>query len=161
MCSNALAAEIKLLHNPFDSKSLPQPGQLMTLQFLLPETKDLSYKVRALVVLDGEALDMTLDGVLDEKDRTIYKTEIRAPLVDLSYQFFIQSNGGKVTTTKKYKVARDCLPDTDIIDVEMPADLSAVESARFMVKRTRELERDIQSYNRSIEILKAIQENTR
>ena len=157
--TNASCEEAVVLnHTPLNGDALPNPGQKVLLSFLLPKVKDLSLKVRALVVIDGQAMDLTMNGSLDELDRTGFKTEIRAPLHDLSYQFFISGLEKKGFRSKVYNVKRSCVPETTLVNPTLPSDISTVESARQMVETTKLLERDIEAYSSSVEIIKSLME---
>ncbi len=155
---NAFAAEMPLVHKPILAEALPLPGQTMKLMFLLPMTKDLGLKARASVVIDGEAMDITMEGSLDELDRTFFEAEIRAPLTELSYKFYVSGSGDRVVTTDRYQILRSCLPSTQLTTVDVSEDLPKVERARLMVELSKGLEQDIQAYQGSVDILKELQE---
>ena len=137
---------------------LPAPGQPMQIEFLLPKTKDLSLKARAWIVIDGKGMDLTLSGSLNDRDQTVFRADIRAPLTELIYQIFISGRADQATTSMKYIVTRPCLPNTILTDITASDDLSEADEARMYAVKTKSLEKDIEAYSNVVEILNELKE---
>lgn len=157
----ASAAELTFAHKPLAPNLLPPPGRPLTLEILIPKVKDLSLKVRAEVILDDQLIDVTLDGTLDEKDRTFYRTTIRAPLSDLAYKFHISGAEDKRITSEQYRIVRPCTYDQKMSDISVSHDLAPVQLSRELLRVSKGLEKDISDYGEVVEVIKAIEEETR
>jgi len=156
--SNAFAKEIPFFHKPVAPEAMPAPGRNLTLLLLLPKTKDLSIKVRAHVIIDGEALDVTLSGSLDEQDRTFFKADLRAPISELAYTFYISAPDDKIIKSDEYRILRPCIPNQKLTEVSLAKDLTPIEQAHEFVNKTKSLEYDIDSYSQALDVLKSLEE---
>ncbi len=161
LTTGAFATELSFLHKPVAPALLPPPGRPLTLELLIPKIKDLSLKVRAEVIIDNQVLDVTLDGTLDENDRTFYRTTIRAPISDLAYRFHISGAEDKNISSEEYRIVRPCTYDQKLTDTTIAPDLAPVQLARELVRVTKGLEKDISDFSEVVEVLKAIEEETR
>lgn len=150
--------KIKIIHKQLKAYQLPAPGEKLSLSLLFPTIKDLSMTVRAFTVIDGKFLEVPMQGTLDERDRTLFSTTIRSPLAELTYQFFVTDPMGKTISTKKYNVRRECRPNTELTDLKIDESLTPTERTKVLIQKTKELEKDVNTYQNTLEIVKELEE---
>lgn len=157
----SVAAEDKkltMVHRQMLPALLPDAGRPTTLEVLLPNNKDLSVKVTAEVILDGVLINIPMEGGIGEKDRTIYKTVLKAPIKDLAYRFHAQASAESHSTTEQFRVERMCEYQASNVDVTIPKDKEVIELARSLSELSRELEKENESYSEVLTSLKRLQE---
>jgi hypothetical protein len=150
--------KLVMMHRQILPVLLPDAGRPTTLEVLLPNNKDLSIKVTAEVILDGVLLNIPMDGRIGEKDRTVYKTVLKAPIKDLVYRFHAQGTADSYSTTEQFKIERICEYQNSNVDANIPEDKSGIELARSLSEISRELERENESYSDVLASLKRLQE---
>jgi hypothetical protein len=146
-----------LSHTPPYGTDLPFPGKLMSLEAKLLNTKQTNRKLRVLIVRDGRLLDLSTDGaLLNERDIPTYKFTIYSPLAEISYQFILYNPDGTVTTSRRYSVRRDCLPNVELTGVKPDSELSADEKIAALAHQSRGLDRDLEAYERALGLLEEL-----
>ncbi|RMD86603.1 MAG: hypothetical protein D6808_02955 [Candidatus Dadabacteria bacterium] len=156
--STGFCSNLVMKHRPIKGYQMPSPGTKMKLKVLFPKIRRIDLPVKALIVMDGKALFLPLSGTLDERDRSVYWVEIRAPLADLSYRFVVYPDDGEPVYSKKYVVRRPCLPDTRLASTEISEDANVVERSEELTRVTQRLRADIEIYSNVIDQLKEIKE---
>jgi hypothetical protein len=159
---SAVAAEkrpapkaVEIVHIAPTPKQLPAPGELMSLNVSLKNTKDSERKLRAFVVRDGQMLDLTIpSGQYNQQEEPYYEVPLYAPEGELLYLFMLYNPDGSITRSDRYYVRRSCLPDTTLalgkIDKTLKPDAQLVE----LVAQAERLKRDIKSYETVLLLLK-------
>lgn len=101
----------KLTHSGLRPTDFPAPGLALKLIVHSYDTLDLKLKVRAVIVRDGELIDIFLPPArVGNNEKPEYTALIAAPETSLSYQFFRYNKDGSVTKTEQFQVSRDCRP---------------------------------------------------
>ena len=81
---------IQIYHKPLTEKTLPAPGQSMTIAAELFGTKEISLPLRLVAVRDGRLLPAPLtNSYRNAADRPVYEFEMPAPMAEISYQFVL------------------------------------------------------------------------
>lgn len=153
--------QVSLLHNPAKPNELPFPGASLSLSVALVNTKDSQLILRGYLVRDGRLLETTLSDVSqDQNERLVFSTNIPAPLGELSYYFVLLGPKGVVTTSKKYSIRRECLPDISPIDISLPEDIEMKEKLVELQKNASGLQDEVQNYENVKKILEELKSLT-
>ena len=136
---------LALSSTPINAEQLGEPGRPLSLYLTLRGSKRLDFKARLFAVIDGKVSDVPASTAFqNDRDDAVYQFDIFTPAIDLSYQFFVYSADGQVSSTERFAVTRNCIPG--IVSPKLEKD-------RTLVERATELEEQSKSYDYAIQAL--------
>lgn len=155
--SAAAPDKLAFAHKPILAELMPEPGRATNLEVYLPNNRDLGVKLRAEVLLDGVLLDIPMEGNIGDRDKTVYKVAIKAPMHELSYRFHAV-DGEKGASSEIFRVARACSPDHTPTDASISEEAKGVALAKELSIKARKLEQENINYNEVLATLKKIEQ---
>lgn len=147
--------KLAFTHRPITAELLPEPGRATTLEVYLPNNRDLGVKVRAEVIIDGVLIDLPMEGNIGERDRTIYKAVIKAPMLELGYRFHA-IDGDKGSSSEMFNISRSCVPDHTPTNATVSDDAKGLALAKELSLKARQLEQENINYNEVLSSLKKL-----
>lgn len=147
--------KLAFAHKPVAADLLPEPGRVTTLEVYLPNNRDLGVKLRAEVLIDGVLIDVPMEGNIGDRDRTVYKVTVKAPMQELSYRFHAVDED-KGASSEMFRVSRPCLPDHTPTDTAISEDAKGIALAKELSIKARQLEQENINYNEVLASLKKI-----
>lgn len=158
---SALTIKLQYSHTQPNVDTLPTPGLPLTLT--VQTNKDvlpLGMKVRAIITRDGVLTEVQdQEPRIDALEKVFFDIDIPSPLAELTYQFVFTDKTGNAVTTRRYKLARKCIPAV-IGSVAVPDDKGQItkDDARVLKETADHLDEEIQLYEKASQMLTAIQE---
>lgn len=153
-------ARVKFRHLPVNGDELPFPGQPYKLRVELEGTKNFARPLRAVASIDGRLLDLRAEpGVMNEYDRVTYVVPVHSPLVELSYQFFLSDEDGRVISSEQYRSHRSCVPETTPVKLGIPPEVSSRDKLELLSHQAKRLERESSTYSRILKLLEELKPN--
>jgi len=148
-----------ITHQLPSATTLPAPLHPLELEVTLRRTRDIGLKLRAFVVRDGKVMDTApVSSYLSDHGEAVYKFSLSAPVTELSYQFFLAREDGTFETSERYAIRRNCRPNVSTIKLTDNENITGQEKLLALLQQTRGLERDIQNYDRTSQLLQDIKE---
>lgn len=153
------AQQKKLVINTtaIDSNKLPFPGQTITLEAEVSNTRDFRLPVRLLAVRDGKFYEIAApSGLLAASDHPQYKVEIPAPVAELVYQFVLMSPDGSVASSQRVSLRRKCIPNILPAFGELPDDVDGSERFNLLLTDNKRMELEIDNLERAAKLVDVI-----
>jgi uncharacterized protein YegP (UPF0339 family) len=144
-------------HTPNVLDIATPPGAGLTLKVNLLGTTSFDYKLRALVVRDGNFFDVVAEpGTLNSNETPEYTIALPAPLFSMSYFFnFYNGNGELIAQSDNYSVARSCLPQLSLPPKNESEEDNTVRLINLSIK-SRVIERHILAFQTASMLLSSI-----
>ena len=154
--------KIQYTHIQPNVDALPNPGLPLNLTIQMNrDVLSVGMKVRAIVSRDGVMTEIQdQEPRVDAMEKIYYDMEVPSPMAELSYQFVFSDKRGNAVTTRRYTLARKCLPSVTG-SVVVPSGQTSVskDDARQLKEFTDRLDEEIQIYERASSLLAQIQES--
>jgi hypothetical protein len=155
--AEAKRTQLQLHHQPPPAKSIPFPGQELTLEVTVLNSKKIDNRLRVLAVHDGKLVDFSLtEGSADLQDRAHYSVKLPAPISELNYQFVLYGANDTVSVSPRYSLRRPCEPDLRSTVIEREPNDNSSEQIR-LAKIARSLEREIKAYEFAVRVLEELE----
>lgn len=139
-----------LLHSAPKPSELPAPGYPVDLVVTLKNTKSTEYRLRALIVRDGELMDTSIsEARYNSAEEPYYKLTLKAPLGELVYQFILVNQVGNLSVSERYSVRRACIPSVTAAPEGIDPALRGAQRISALESLSKGLERDIIRYQGS------------
>jgi hypothetical protein len=149
--------QIRVLHRPLDSKSLPPMGTPMRLEVELVNTFDITSTVRLIGAKDGRFIDIAFPrGALNAVDRPTFQIEIPSPIAAMTYQFVVHQRNGALSSSEKFIIKRDCIQNFKVAIPEEAPNADFRREVSSLVSQAKTLERDTASLEASLKLVEDI-----
>jgi hypothetical protein len=153
---------IKILHRPAKSESIPAIGNPMNINVELLNTTDVDANVRLIGSKDGRFIDITFPhGALNDFDRPVFELEIPSPVAAMSYQFVVKTQGSKgFTTSDRYILRRSCMQNFKVEVPDNEPNSAFRTEVSTMISQANLLERDTASLEASLKLIEELKSIT-
>ena len=133
-----------------DPTKLPFPGQTLTLNAEVNNTRDFRLPIRLLAMRDGKFYEIAvLSGLLGANDKPQYKVEIPAPIAEIAYQFVLISPDGSAITSQRVSVRRSCIPNILPALGELPDEMDGSERFNVLLVNNKRMEQEISNLEKA------------
>lgn len=156
--ASAQSSSFTINHTPPSVEDLPSPGAELILSPTVKGTKDLKLRMQAYVVIDGRVLEQPLKMRLDDATNIVFDLTTRAPVGEISYQFFLIDGQNTIAQSQRYSIRRSCIPSITSGLTQINSDLSPEDKVKATVKNVGSLKQDIENYKRALVALNKIQD---
>lgn len=144
---------LQLLHKPLTEKTLPAPGQPLTLAVEVTGTREISLPMRIVAVRDGRLLPVPLSSSYrNASERPVYEFELASPLAELTYQFIVPLSGGAVASSDRFNIRRPCVP---ALNASTVGNVKNSELEKLAIS-ARVLEQEIDAYTAALNATDAL-----
>lgn len=149
---------VRILHRPTRSESIPAIGNPMNITVELLNTTDIDANLRLIGSKDGRFIDITFPrGALNDLDRPTFELEMPSPVAAMSYQFVVKPEGSKsFTTSDRYILKRDCMQNFKVAVPENESNSAFRTEVSTMISQANLLERDTASLEASLKIVEEL-----
>lgn len=152
--SSGAGKGVNFAHTPPRPQDLPYPGQSITLYAYLTNTRETRFPLRVSMSRDGRFEEVIAkDAYLDKEDRPTYEITVPAPVGEMTYQMFLVNPDGNILPSPRFAVRRSCVPQVELAQGEVPADVQGVDRLRRLVAESKGLENDLSGYNQVLRLL--------
>lgn len=152
--SNRGPKERTIYHqNTFDTYTLPEPTEAITLKVLLLEAQSIKIPMRVLLEHDDKLTIAHPNKVfLNQFDQVEYHFKTYAPHAVLNYQFFTETADKQGLISRLYSINRQCRQSKKQVDENIPASSKGIERVTLVYEKSKALEREIHAFQ-NVEIL--------
>jgi hypothetical protein len=153
---NATLHSLQLQHTAPDLNQLPGPGEILTLSVRTLGSNDVDLPVRAMITKDGKLMDLPMTIKVDRNETITYEIKLRAPLAEISYQFYLSTPDMPPVVSERFLLRRSCIPDVRLTDTFIDRSTKGDERARVMIEKADGLRRDLATYAQVFQLLDKI-----
>lgn len=145
--------QITINHTAMKPGELPYPGAELRISVTLGNTRNSQLILKGFFVKDGKVMEQDLDYFsTDNREQLVYSTTITSPLAELNYQFVLMDKGQVLSSSPRYTLRRQCLPDVSgvALDDTGTQDLNVVERLQLQASKIQD---EVQNFEKALSIL--------